>query len=110
MKTITITNTSTQTIYPILRDANTGSDPKGGGGGTYPNGANWYDPQDYQNQEYRAYIGYQSSGGQFLGLPANSTIEIQVPLVFWDAANLYISCQQMGQNPGILPIRPRVHP
>ena len=90
VRTITITNTSSQTIYPILRDANVGQDPanKGGAGNPF----NYYDPQDYQDQEYRAYIGYQDgSGGQFLGLPTNSTITIQVPLVFWDAENTYIS-------------------
>ncbi len=89
VRTITITNTSSQTIYPILRDANVGQDPKNNGGANNP--LNYYDPQDYQDQEYRAYIGYQSNSGQFLGLPTNSTITIQVPLVFWDAENTYIS-------------------
>ena len=95
VRTITITNTSTTTtIYPILRDANVGQDPANKGQQGNPN--NFYDPQDYQDQEYRAYIGYQSNSGQFLGLPTNSTITIQVPLVFWDAENTYISVD--GQN------------
>jgi hypothetical protein len=50
-----------------------------------------YDPQDFHNQEYRAYIGYVQGGVQYLGLPANSSITIRVPLVFWDAENTYIA-------------------
>jgi len=87
-KTITITNASDQTIFPLLRGANTGSLPTN----TNPNNPdNLYDPQDYVNQEYRAYIGYvNSSGQQTLGLPAHSTITFNVPLVFWDSERTYI--------------------
>src|SRR6185437_9314383 len=93
MKTITITNTTNQTIYPILRDANTGQDPHN----TNPNNPNnYYDPQDFHNQEYRAYIGYVKDGVQTLGLPAGATITIAVPLVFWDAENTYLATD--GQN------------
>src|SRR5262249_23698514 len=65
LKTITITNTSNQTIYPILRDANTGQDPHNT---NQNNPKNYYDPQDFHNQEYRAYIGYVEDGVQHLGL------------------------------------------
>jgi hypothetical protein len=88
VKTITITNTTDQTIYPILRDANTGQDPHNT---NMSNPSNYYDPQDFHNQEYRAYIGYIQNGIQYLGLPAHATITIRVPLVFWDAENTYIA-------------------
>src|SRR5262249_24549684 len=87
-RTITITNTTDQSNYPILRGANVGKDPHNTNHTVNP--ADWYDPQDYHNQEYRAYIGYQNGSGQFLGLPAHSSIEIRVPLVFWDSENTYI--------------------
>jgi hypothetical protein len=94
VRTITITNTSGHTIYPILEDSNSGQDPHNKKAN---NPGQWYDPQDYQDQEYRAYIGYQAAGGQqYLGLPTKSTIEIQVPLVFWNAENTYIGVD--GQN------------
>ncbi|HEY7427555.1 MAG TPA: hypothetical protein VH682_25210 [Gemmataceae bacterium] len=89
VKTITITNTTDQTIYPILRDANTGQNPAN----TNPNNpGNYYDPQDNHNEEFRAYIGYVGTDGkQYLGLPGGATIAIRVPLVFWDAENMYIA-------------------
>jgi hypothetical protein len=87
-KTITITNASDQTVYPLLRGANTGALPSN----INPkNPHNLYDPQDYVNQEYRAYIGYQDTDGtERLGLPAHSTITFAVPLVFWDSERTYI--------------------
>jgi hypothetical protein len=88
LKTITITNTTGQTIYPILRDANTGQDPHNT---NRKNPENYYDPQDFHNQEYRAYIGYVQGGKEYVGLPAHATITIRVPLVFWDAENTYIA-------------------
>jgi hypothetical protein len=88
MKTITITNTTTKTIYPILRDANTGQDPNNT---NKNNPGNYYDPQDFHNQEYRAYVGYVQGGVEYLGLPAGATITIRVPVVFWDAENTYIA-------------------
>jgi len=87
-KTITITNASDQTIFPILRGANTGQLPSN----INPkNPTNLYDPQDYVNQEYRAYIGYvDADGQQTLGLPAHASITFAVPLVFWDSERTYI--------------------
>ncbi|HEY7313353.1 MAG TPA: hypothetical protein VH643_28650 [Gemmataceae bacterium] len=97
VKTITITNNSDQTIYPILRDANTGQDPAN----TNPNNPkNYYDPEDPIGQEYRAYIGYVGPDGkEYLGLPAGATITIRVPLVFWDAENTYIATDGTDLTP-----------
>lgn len=100
-KTITITNTTGQTIYPILRDGNTGKDPhndptKGGG---QKNPVGYYDPQDFNMQEFRAYLGYQGEHGQFLGLPAGATITIRVPVVFWDAENTYLGTDGTNLTP-----------
>jgi hypothetical protein len=90
MKTITITNTSSQTIYPFLRDANTGADPQNAG--LSPNNPqNLYDPQDFNNQEYREYVGYVGTNGtDYLGLPAGASITLVVPLVFWDSGRLIV--------------------
>ncbi len=80
VKTITLTNNTAQTIYPILRDANTGKID-----------GIFYDPKDPHNQEFRGYVGYTQNGVNYIGLPANTTIQINVPLVFWDGANVYIA-------------------
>src|SRR5262245_27382387 len=84
-KTVTITNSSDQTIYPIFRDANNGQ-----------LGGKFYDPEDGLNQEFRAYIGHHDPtkpvGQQdLLGLRKGETITITLPLVFWDAANIYFA-------------------
>jgi hypothetical protein len=87
LKTVSITNTSDITIFPILRGANTGTLPSN----LNPNNpGNYYDPQDFHNQEYRAYVGYVDATGQHLGLPAGAKITFRVPLVFWDSARGYI--------------------
>ena len=64
VKHITITNNSTtQTIYPFLEDANsrtaTSGDPAPAP--TYT-GTGMFDPFDPLNQEYRGYIGYTPAG------------------------------------------------
>ena len=51
MKTITITNFSSETIYPFLRTANDGKDPN-------DSKNRYYDPQDLHDAEFREYIGY----------------------------------------------------
>jgi hypothetical protein len=82
MKTITLTNYSTSTIYPFLRSSNDGTDPNDSNKG-------YYDPQDLTHKEFREYVGYSTStGGQFLGLPSGATIKFQVPLVLWDGDNI----------------------
>lgn len=82
MKTITLTNYATNTIYPFLRTSNDGQDPNDSHNG-------FYDPQDLQHKEFREYLGYSNSNGsKFLGLPPGATITFQVPLVLWDGANI----------------------
>src|SRR5262249_26409557 len=76
-KTITITNYSTEPIYPYLRSANNGK----------TNGQ-YYDPQDLHAGEFREYVGYSRNGSQFLGLPSGATITFEVPLVLWDGDNV----------------------
>jgi len=85
MKTITLTNNGPEMIYPFIRGENTGQDPNA----TSPN--TYYDPQDVVKQEYREYIGYQTSDGTFAGLPKGASITFQVPLVLWDGDNFYIA-------------------
>jgi hypothetical protein len=96
-KQITITNNSTtQTIYPFLEDANSRTalpgDPSPAP--TYT-GTGMFDPFDAVNQEYRGYIGYseQVNGStvNYLGLQPGSSITIDVPLVFWDAGRIIIT-------------------
>ncbi len=97
VKQITITNNSTaQTIYPFLEDANSrtaiSGDPS-----SRPNytGTGMFDPFDAVNQEYRGYIGYtQQVNGQtvnYVGLLPGNSITIDVPLVFWDAGRIIIT-------------------
>jgi hypothetical protein len=85
MKTITLTNNDPEQIYPFIRGENRGQDPNA----TSPN--KFYDPQDAEGQGYREYIGYQTSEGTFIGLPAGASITFQVPLVLWDGDNMYLA-------------------
>ena len=85
MKTITLTNNSGSMVYPFIRGANTGQDPNATSTNKY------YDPQDVVGQEYREYIGYQTRGGTFIGLPKGATITFQVPQVLWDGDNFFIA-------------------
>ncbi len=96
VKHITITNNSSETIYPFLEDANnrtaTPSDPA-----PAPNytGTGMFDPFDPLNQEYRGYIGYtQQVNGKavtYMGLLPGNAITINVPLAFWDAGRIIIT-------------------
>jgi len=79
-KFITISNNTDKTVYPFLRDANTGQFAK----------QYFYDPQDFHEQEYRAYVGY-NDGTDRLGLRSGETITFKVPVVFWDGGNIYIA-------------------
>ena len=85
MKTITLTNNGTSMVYPFIRGANTGQDPNATSTNKY------YDPQDVVGQEYREYIGYQTRGGTFIGLPKKATITFQIPQVLWDGDNFFIA-------------------
>jgi hypothetical protein len=82
LKEITLTNNSSQTVYPILEDEN---------GQPAPGGVSLYDPFDPLNQEFRGYVGYTLNGQNYLGLPAGQQITIAVPLVFWNAGRIQIA-------------------
>jgi hypothetical protein len=88
LKTITITNNSDQTVYPILQGSNSR---------TTATNDSWYgtpvfDPADTLNNEYRGYVGYKKDGKtDVLGLPKHETIVINVPLAFWDGGRLNIA-------------------
>src|SRR5271166_4075383 len=87
-KTITIYNDTNRTLFPFIEDTNTGVNPLTN---------QLYDPNDYPyvpasngqtiGQEYRLYAGYQKVVNgkveNFLGLPANSSIKLTLPMVFW---------------------------
>jgi len=85
MKTITLTNNSGAMVYPFIRGANTGQDPNATSTNKY------YDPQDVVGQEYREFIGFQTRGGTFIGLPTGATVTFQVPQVLWDGDNFFIA-------------------
>ena len=97
LKTITITNTTKATIYPILRAANSKLADQQVGGKT----VGLYDPYDLPNQEYRGYIGYEDQGKYYLGLRPGATIVVKVPLVFWDAARVYIATEGSDMIPKV---------
>jgi hypothetical protein len=94
-KTITIDNNTTKTLFPFIEDTNTGVNPLLN---------QLYDPNDYPyvpnpngmttGQEYRIYAGYQKvvNGNvkNFLGLPANSSITLTLPMVFWNAGTIQV--------------------
>ena len=85
MKTITLTNNGPSMIYPFIRGENTGQDPNATSANKY------YDPQDVVGQEYREYIGYQTRGGTFIGLPRGASITFQIPQVLWDGDNFFVA-------------------
>ncbi|MFO1460687.1 MAG: hypothetical protein U1G08_14940 [Verrucomicrobiota bacterium] len=82
VKTLTIQNNSSVTVYPLLRDGNnsatTNNPPVG-----------LYDPYDPINVEYRGYVGFQDTDGTYnFGLPPGQSITVRIPLVFWDGARM----------------------
>jgi hypothetical protein len=86
-KTITITNNSSQTIYPFIRGQNSNQ-------AVSPyQGTGEYDPYDPSTQDYRGYIGYTTDGtNYYAGLPAHSTITItNIPMVFWDSGRIFFT-------------------
>jgi hypothetical protein len=82
LKTLRITNNTTQTVYPILRDPNSNTLAK-------PNDTiGLYDPYDLVNKEFRGYIGYEEGGKYYFGLKSGESILVSVPLVFWNGARI----------------------
>lgn len=84
LKTISIKNNAPFTVYPVMRDGNEAA--------TKTNAAvGLYDPYDPVETEYRGYIGYQGTDGQYyFGLQSGQTITVRVPLVFWNGARMGI--------------------
>lgn len=101
--TITLINNTNHTVYPFLyttNDAaacstkdfnnnyvcsNYANDPANNPGSIY-------DPKDPYLHDYRGYIGYTGQDGKnYLGLPTGQTATITVPLVFWDAARIFVT-------------------
>jgi hypothetical protein len=54
---------------------------------------------DKPDQEYRAYVGYTKDGKDYLGLPKGDSIQIWVPLVFWDSGRADIATSDAGFLP-----------
>ena len=96
LKTLRITNNTTDTVYPIIRDPNSNilvSDPAVG----------LYDPYDPPNKEYRGYIGYEKGGKYYFGLKRNESILVSLPLVFWNGARVGIGTDGQFLAPAGLP-------
>ncbi|MBV8485224.1 MAG: hypothetical protein JO077_20455 [Verrucomicrobia bacterium] len=84
VKTLRISNNTTQTVYPVMRDPNDAVIAKGSSIGLY-------DPYDAVLNEFRGYIGYQGADGKFyFGLKAGQSILVSVPLVFWNGGRIGI--------------------
>lgn len=82
-KILRITNNTTQTVYPIMRDPNSSTISKASPVGLY-------DPYDPTDQEYRGYIGYEKGGKYYFGLKKGESILVSIPLVFWNGARIGI--------------------
>ncbi|WP_165226959.1 hypothetical protein [Aquisphaera insulae] len=96
VKQITITNNSSETIYPFLEDANSRTATPGSPTpATDYTGTGMFDPFDPLNHEYRGYIGYtELVNGKtvtYAGLQPGSAITINVPIAFWDAGRIIIT-------------------
>lgn len=103
-KTITFTNTTNRTIYPILEAANNNVTTITVDG--QPKVVGLYDPYDATNLEYRAYIGYKEGDTYNLGLRKGESVTIQVPLVFWDAGRILFA----SDGSDLVPLVDRVAP
>ena len=96
LKTLRITNNTTGTVYPIMRDPNSNllkSNPAVG----------LYDPYDPPDKEYRGYIGYEKGGQFYFGLKRNESILVSLPLVFWNGARIGIGTDGQFLTPAALP-------
>jgi hypothetical protein len=96
VKTVRITNNTSQTIYPIMRDPNSKVLDSNGAVGRY-------DPYDPVNMEYRGYIGYMENGKYYFGLKKGQSILVTVPLVFWNGARIGIGTDGQYLTPTALP-------
>lgn len=102
MKTITIRNNGTETVYPLMRGVNNTKstlDPTKG----------LYDPFDTPNIEYRGYIGYATNPldprkkGYNYGLRPGQSIKVNVPLAFWDGGRMHVltESEYLKPAPGV---------
>lgn len=82
-KTLRITNKTTGTVYPIMRDPNSNILASNVAVGLY-------DPYDPPNKEYRGYVGYEQGGRYYFGLKRGESILVSLPLVFWNGARIGI--------------------
>lgn len=105
-KTITITNTTDRTVFPILESANNNVVQSNDNG---HKGLGLYDPYDAPNLEYRAYVGYRGNDGKYyLGLRPGETVTIPVPLVFWDAGRILIASDGANLIPAVDNVAPPI--
>jgi len=95
LKTLRISNNTTQTVYPIMRDPNSNTLE----GST----VGLYDPYDPTLEEYRGYIGYEEGGKYYFGLKPGESILVSVPLVFWNGARIGIGTDGEFLTPSKLP-------
>jgi biotin carboxyl carrier protein len=96
LKTLRITNNTTDTVYPIMRDPNSNVLKSNSAVGLY-------DPYDPPNKEYRGYIGYKEGTKYYFGLKSGQSILVSVPLVFWNAARIGIGTDGQYLTPAGLP-------
>jgi hypothetical protein len=95
LKTLRITNNTTQTVYPIMRDPNAITIKNETVG--------LYDPYDPPHREYRGYIGYQKGNEYYFGLKKGESILVSLPLVFWNGARIGIGTDGQFLAPAGLP-------
>lgn len=89
-RTLRITNNAKYTVFPIIRARNSTLVVDGKGDPVEPP-IGIYDPFDPADVEFRGFIGYQGSDKKFYyGLNPNQTIEITLPVVFWNAGRMGI--------------------
>jgi hypothetical protein len=96
LKTLRITNNTTDTVYPIMRDPNSNVLKSNSAVGLY-------DPYDPPNKEYRGYIGYKEGTKYYFGLKSGKSILVSLPLVFWNGARIGIGTDGQYLTPAGLP-------
>jgi hypothetical protein len=89
-RTMRITNNAGYTVYPIIRARNSTLVTDGNGKDLVPK-IGVYDPFDDADVEYRGFIGYQGEDKKYYyGLRKGETIEVTLPVVFWNAGRMGI--------------------
>jgi len=88
-RTLRITNNAGYTVYPIIRARNSTLVTDANGKDLEPK-IGVYDPFDLADVEFRGFIGYQEGEKFFYGLKPTETIEVTLPVVFWNAGRMGI--------------------